>query len=133
MARRANSRLWSLLERMPLAGWRVSRGERAYARRQCTLLLQIYEQLRTEHSSLDGDELYARIVEHGLDCDPTAARSIVLGADRSYAQWPTERDVTFRDVATFLLMNQLLPPHSKTLGIQANVMAIVASTISPRL
>jgi hypothetical protein len=71
-------------------------------------------------------------VEHGLDCDPTAARSIVLGADRSFAQWPTERDVTLRDIASFLLMNQLLLAHSKTLGVQANVTSIVAAAIPLR-
>jgi hypothetical protein len=41
--------------------------------------------------------------------------------------------VTFRDVATFLLLNQLLPEHSRTLGVQATVTAIVATTIPLRL
>lgn len=132
-ARRASSPVWRLLARLPLYGWRIAWTERAYAKRQCALLLEIYEHLRKEHPELGGDELYARVVEYGLDCDPTAARSIVLGADRSFAQWPTERDVMFRDVASFLLMNQLLPAHSKTLGVQANVTSIVAAVIPLRL
>jgi len=131
MARRANSSVWRLLEHLPLFGWRVS--ERAYAKRQCVLLLEIYEHFQKEHPRLDGDELYARVVAYGLDCNPTAARSIVLGADRSFAQWPTERDVTFRDVVSYLLMNQLSLAHSKSLGVQANVTAIVAAVIPLRL
>ncbi|HJR71600.1 MAG TPA: hypothetical protein VKA43_16270 [Gammaproteobacteria bacterium] len=131
--RRTNSPIWRQLARLPLLDWYVARRESAYAERQCRLLLEIYEHFRSEHPELGSDELYARIVEHGLDCDSTAARSIVLEADRSFAQWPTERDVTFRDVVVFLLLNQLLPADSKTLGIQANVTAIVAKAIPLRL
>jgi hypothetical protein len=132
MARRAGP-VWKLAKNLPLSGWLASRSERAYANRQCGLLLEIYEQVRREQPMLSGDELYARVVEHGLDCDPTTARSIVLGADRSFAQWPTERDVTFRDVVGFLLMNQLLPAHSETLRVQANVTSIVTAAIPLRL
>ena len=133
MARRVGSPVWRLLERLSLSGWVAARAERAYANRQCALLLEIYEQLRKEHPGLGGDEPYARVVAYSLDCDPTAARSIVLAADRSFAQWPTERDVTFRDVASFLLMNQLLPAHSRTLGVQANITSIVVAAIPLRL
>lgn len=133
MARQADGSVWRLLERLPLFGWRVARAERAYAQRQCALLLEIYEHLQRQHPGIGGDELYARVVEYGLDCDPTAARSIILAADRSFAQWPTERDVTLRDVASFLMLNHLLPAHSKTLGVQANVTSIVAAAIPLRL
>jgi hypothetical protein len=133
MARRADSPVWRLLQHLPWFGWGVARTERTYARRQCALLLEIYEDFQSEQPGLRGDELYARVVAHGLDCDPTTARSIVLGADRSFAQWPTQRDVTFRDVVSFLLMNQLLPAHSKTLGVQANVTSIVTAVIPLRL
>ncbi|RPI64549.1 MAG: hypothetical protein EHM50_00470 [Lysobacterales bacterium] len=133
MARRAGSTAWRLLEHLPSFGWYVARAERAYAKRQCALLLEIYDHFRSEHPGLDGDGLYAQVVEYGLDCDPTAARSIVLAADRSFAQWPTERDVTLRDVASFLLMNQLLPAHSETLGVQTNVTSIVAAVVPLRL
>ena len=132
-ARCSNSQTWHLLERLRLVDWYVARRERVYAESQCRLLLEIYDHFRSEHPELGSDEIYARVVEHGLDCDPTAARSVVLEADRSFAQWPTEREVTFRDIATFLLLNQLLPAHSKTLGVQANVSAIVAATIPLRL
>jgi hypothetical protein len=133
MARRAGSSIWRLLECVPLFGWGAAHAERDYAQRQCALLLEIYEHVHNEHSELDGDELYARVVAYGLDCDLTTARSIVLGADRSFAQWPTERDVTFRDVVSFLLMNQLLPAHSQTLGVLANVTTIVTAAIPLRL
>jgi hypothetical protein len=129
ITRRSNSPFW----RLPLMDAYVARRESAYVKSQCKLLLEIYHHVRNEHRELDGDRLYARVVEHGLDCDATAARSIVLDADRSFAQWPTERDVTLRDVASFLLLNQLRPAQSKTLGIQANVTAIVATAIPLRL
>jgi hypothetical protein len=89
--------------------------------------------LAQQAPELRSDELYARVVEHGLDRDSMSARSIVLDADRGFAQWPTERDVSLRDVASFLLLNQLLPAQSKTLGVQTNITAIVATTIPLRL
>jgi hypothetical protein len=133
MARRANNPLWRLLEHVPLIDRHIARRERAYARGQCKLLLEIHGHFQRQHPGLGGDELYARVVEHGLDCDSTLARSIILEADRSFAQWPAERDVIFRDVACFLLLNHLLPAHSKTLGVQANIAAIVAAAIPLRL
>jgi len=129
---RTNSPIGRLLDRLGLIDWYVARRQSVYVENQCRLLLEIYDHFRNEHPELLGDELYARVIEHGLDCDSTAARSVVLEADRSFAQWPTERDVTLRDIATFLLLNQLLP-HRKTLGVQANVTAIVATTIPLRL
>lgn len=133
MARRANSFVWRLVEHLPLLGRSVARTEHAYAKRQCALLLEIYEHFQKQDPAVAGDELYARVVAYGLDCNLNAARSIVLGADRSFAQWPTERDVVFRDVVSFLLMNQLLPAHSRTLGVQANITSIVAAAIPLRL
>jgi hypothetical protein len=133
MARRTVSPGWRLLRRLPLFNRHVARRDAAYAKSQCKLLLAIYDHLRSEHPQLRNDELYARIVEYGLDCDSATARSIVLDADRRFAQWPTERDVTFRDVVAFLLLNQLLPAQCKTLGVQANVTAIVATAIPLRL
>ena len=133
MKRRTNNPIRRLLGRLPLIDWYVARRESAYAQSQCKRLLEIYVRVRSEHPELGSDELYARVVEQGLGCDSTVARSIVLEADRGFAQWPTERDVTFRDVVTFLLLNQLLPAHSKTLGVQANVTALVATVIPLRL
>ena len=133
MQRRAASPVWRRLARLPFFDRFVRRQETAYAAKQCKLLLEIYAHLRRAHPELRNDALYARVVEHGLDCDSTAARSIVLDADRRFAQWPTERDVTFRDVASLLLLNQLLPAHSQSLGVQANVTAIVAAVIPLRL
>jgi hypothetical protein len=133
MTRRTNNPVWRLLGRLPFIDWYVARRERAYAESQCRSLLEIYEHLRREHPELGSDRLYARVVEYRIGCDPTVARSIVLEADRSFAQWPTERDVTFRDVVVFLLLNQLLPADSKTLGVQPNVTAIVAKAIPLRL
>lgn len=133
VTRRTNGPVWRLLSRLPFIDWYVARRDRAYAESQCRSLLAIYEHFRREHPELGSDPLYARVVEYSIGCDSTVARSIVLEADRSFAQWPTERDVTFRDVVVFLLLNQLLPADSKTLGVQANVTAIVAKAIPLRL
>ena len=80
-------------------------------------------------STLHGEALYARTVTRGLACDTAQAREIVRLADVSYAQWPEERDVIFRDVVNYLIVHKILGKDAKSMGTQSDINQIVRDLI----
>jgi hypothetical protein len=121
--------LWWLAERIPVFSQLVARRERSVARKQCVVLLDICRELQDEDPALEGEHLYERVVARRLSCDEVKAREIVRAADQSFAQWPHERDVIFRDVVNFLIVNYIMLSHVRALGTQVDMVVIVNATI----
>ncbi len=80
--------------------------ERYYARRESRKVLAMYHVMRAEHPELTGTELYQTIVasltRSDADVANVAAQAIVRAAGQSFAAWPSERALTFRDVVHYL-------------------------------
>lgn len=125
--------LWRLAEVFPPLNVFVVRRERSMARRQCILLLEICRELQKENPGLQGERLYELVVAKRLACDTARARQLVRQADQSFAQWPDERDVNFRDVVNFVIVNNIMGKHRRALGIHVDMVVIVKAAIPEAL
>jgi hypothetical protein len=125
----ADSVLWRAAEHLPFFARMVAKKEKEYALRQAALMLDICRHLQTENPGISGEALYEMVVQYGLDCDAQKARDIIRGADQSFAQWPDERDVNFRDICNYVIFHQLMAQHTKALGTRADMEAIIAFAI----
>ena len=99
------------------------------ANRQCALMLEICREMQKENPGLEGERLYERVVAQRLSCDESEARELVRRADQSFAQWPDDRDVNFRDVVNFVIVNNIMGAHRTALGIHADMAVIVNAAI----
>ena len=121
--------LWRVAEHFPFLNRVVAGRERSLARAQCEQMLDICHALKADDPKLEGEALYERAVAKQLSCDETKARQIVRLADQSFAQWPDERDVNLRDVANYMIVNQIMNAHTTALGTRVDVEQLVAAVI----
>ena len=85
--------------------------------------------MRAESPNLAGRTLYRHIVSQHLGLDPQAANTIVWRAEQSFAAWPNERDVQFRDVVLYLAVDEYLKSHVAREGTQINMGNVVTRII----
>ena len=110
-----------------------ARRERLYAERESAVMLEWYERVRAADAQLSGKKLYEKIVADRRGCDPREAREIVRHAEDSYALWPDDRDLTFRDVVHYVIVHDLLAAHPDSLGTRANTEHAVKNSIPGEL
>ena len=120
----ADNAMWGAADRWPIFSFLVEWRERRYARQQSAELCEIYRRHREENPALSKEALYEKVVVERLRCSPAHARDVIRGADQSFAQWPEERDVIFRDVVNYVITHQLMAAHDKTLGTRADMVEI---------
>ena len=125
--------IWRLADLIPPMSFVVARQERLYAEGESAVLLELYRGIRSANAQLAGKEIYERVVAHRLGCDETEAREIVRHADESYAQWPDERDLKFRDVVHYVIVHHLLASHTGRVGTLANTEQTVMANIPDEL
>lgn len=82
--------------------------DRRFARGQCQRALRLYEQVHQERPDLRGRALYQEIVRRCAGGEPEQAIGIVRRAEDSFAAWPAGRDVRFRDVVAYVLIDELV-------------------------
>ena len=129
----AQSIIWRLADLIPSLSFLVARRERVYAERESAMMLELYRGVRSANAQLAGKKLYEKIVAHRLGCDEREAREIVRHADESYAQWPDDRDLAFRDVVHYVIVHHLLAPHTGFVGTLANTEQTVMAVIPGEL
>lgn len=112
-----------------LRAWR----ERRLAARCCRRLLGLYETVAAEHPQLIGSSLYLEVVAMHNGCDASAAQDVLRDAEQSYAIWPVERELNFRDVVHYLAVSEIFAADSASPWAQANVKRIVDGSIPHRL
>jgi hypothetical protein len=96
-------RLLILMEGLvPLPVWR----ERTYARRASRELLELYHRLAAEAPGLTGRDLYERVVAERTGIDSKGVGVIVQRAEESFAEWPVERPLIFRDIVLYLILQK---------------------------
>jgi hypothetical protein len=119
------SRLATLLEWLPLAVWR----ERRQARRASLALLEIYHRIAAESPELTGVGRYERIVVERTGLDVSTARVLVQRAEESFAEWPVERPLIFRDVVQYLVMQEHLASAPGVAGARSALGDVVATVV----
>jgi len=110
-------------------GFLVAWSERRYARRASLGVLETYRRAHAAHPQLSGTELYAHVVAAHSHTDRETALKVVRQAGESFADWPNWRDVTFRDVVSFVVLADYLRSNPKRGGTSTNVRRIIAKTI----
>lgn len=125
--------LWRAARYLPFLNQMVAKREQTLARTCCEQMLDILKSIKTSEPGLHSEALYARAVSQRLACDLARAREVVRMADQSFAQWPEERDVRFRDVVNYLIVHEIMGKDPKTMGAQSDIDRIIRDTIPKEL
>lgn len=96
----------SYLQRLRNIGMVANWIERRHARRASMELLNLFRKVRRSKPELAGRPLYEAVVAQHLGLGSGPAALAVSRADASFAQWPRERDVRFRDVVHLLVFEE---------------------------
>jgi len=87
------------------AGWR----EKHHAAKTSRQMLELYRSLSAAGGpGLGKEQLYRRVVMARLRVTPAAADKVLARATESFATWPVERALTFRDVVHYLAVADYL-------------------------
>lgn len=108
--------------------------ERHYARRASEQLLDLFRRERGEHPDLSGRALYEAVAARRLGAKPRiSAAELVRRAEESFADWPAERAVRFRDVVHYLIFDEYLHQGKAREATKTNMGAVVARVIPEEL
>jgi transposase-like protein len=108
------------------AGWR----EKHYAARISRELLELHRTVAATHPRLTKRELYREIVIARLGGTLAAADAALDRATESFASWPVERPLTFRDVVHYLAVSDYLAANGDIAEwTQENLGRVVSSVV----
>lgn len=107
--------------------------ERVQIRRACSHSLKLYRQIAAEMPQASKMELYAQVVKRRGEHDDAAVREILRHAEESFAQWPVDRDLTFRDLVAYLAVTDCMRANPGSKGVRSEVIGVVADAIPAEL
>jgi hypothetical protein len=108
-----------------LRTWR----ECSYAKRASRRAVQVYREVELTKPELSGLTRYKEVVSRQTGLDDTAVRRILAGAESSFAAWPVERELRFRDVVQYLVISKCLADEPNALGTRTRLTAIIESEV----
>lgn len=109
----------------PFLAWR----ERRYARGAANSALLLYHRMRAKEPALARIDLYAAIVCIRSGVSTPEARAILHRARESFAAWPIDRDLIFRDIVQYLVISEYLKYQSTRASTTINMADVVAKII----
>jgi hypothetical protein len=112
-----------------VAAWREVR----FAKNAGRLALDLYQRLRKERPELTGRALYEAFVCERNALGKSAAQVILQRAEASFAAWPNDRDLIFRDVVQYVVISEYLVLHPKRGGTTTNMAGTISRLISANL
>ena len=107
--------------------------ERWYAWRASRAMLKQYHRARTVGHTLSGRPLYEDILCRHFGFTPAGAAAILNGAENSYCLWPLKRELRFRDVVSYVVVQEYLHINNFLRGTQTDMRRIVARVIPAEL
>ena len=110
---------------VPLPRWQ----KRTRTRRAARALLAVHARVSAEAPDLRGADLYERIVARYAQLDAKASAALVLHAAESFADWPVDRSVTFRDVVQYLIVERELRRSTDDDDVRETVIDVVATIV----
>jgi hypothetical protein len=119
----------NLFQRQRELGVFAAWSERRYAKRASLEILELFCSERQKHPELTGPSLYEAVVARRLGPDGTNARTIVRQAKESFADWPVERSLRFRDVVSYLVFDEYLRSVGTRRGTRTQIGHVVARVI----
>ena len=104
--------------------------ERRYAKQASAQLLDLFWSERRERPDLNDRALYEAVTARRLgENPPISAAEIVRRAEESFADWPVERDLRFRDVVHYLIFDEYMRAGKAREGTKTNMGVVVARII----
>jgi hypothetical protein len=104
-----------------------------HVKRTCRECLLLYRQIERGKTGSTVDERYAFVVAERTGADLNGVKSVMRHVEESFAVWPNERPVHFRDVVQYLAITECLREAESESGIRAEVAAVVARLIPANL
>jgi hypothetical protein len=112
-----------------LSAWQ----ERYYAKRASTEVLEAYQRVHTQRPELAGRALYRQVVMVRTGIDAKAADALLQSAEQSFAEWPVQRELDFRDVAHYLVYDGYMRSFGSRHWTRRHIGHIVDSVIPAKL
>jgi hypothetical protein len=107
--------------------------ERRFAKGASQQLLELFRHEQRERPELKGRALYEAVIARRLGSNPTlSAAEIVRRAAESFAGWPTDRELKFRDVVHYQVFDEYMR-LSEVVGTRTNFRVAVAQIIPAEL
>jgi hypothetical protein len=104
--------------------------ERRYAKEASEQLLELFRREQREHPELKARTLYEAVAARRLGTNPSiSAVEIVRRAEESFADWPVERELRFRDVVHYLIFDEYMRAGKARDGTKTNMGVVVARII----
>jgi len=104
-----------------------------YAWRASRAMLKWYRRMRSEDSRIIGRALYEQILVRRAGLNPIAAAEIVDRTAASFCVWPAKREVRYRDVVSYLIVQDYLLSHPIRSGTRTDMRQVVSRVISHEL
>jgi hypothetical protein len=112
-----------------MAAWR----EHRFARKAGRGALARHRRLCVAHPDMHGRALYEAFVCERNALTASAAQVVLHRAEASFAAWPSERALIFRDVVCYLVISEYLASHPEHSGTAINMARVIASVIPREL
>lgn len=98
--------------------------------REC---LRLHQEVAAAAPQLPTLDRYREVVARQTGLDDDSVRRILQGATSSYAQWPHERDLQFRDVVQYLVALRCLDGDTGAEGIRSRIESVIREEIPAEL
>ena len=108
-----------------LRTWR----ERASARAISRSAIQHYHDVGASRPDLVGALRYREVVARQTGLGEDEAQTIVDSAEDSFAVWPVQRPLIFRDVVQYLVIRHCLQADAQAYGIHSRLISIIADEV----
>jgi hypothetical protein len=107
--------------------------ERQHVKRTCRDCLALYRQGEAQRANTTAAERYAHVIASRTGADANGVNTILRRAEESFAAWPNDRPLNFRDVVQYLAVTERLGDTLSESGVRAHVAEIVARLIPANL
>jgi hypothetical protein len=106
-----------------------SHRERSLARNRSRDLMRDYLNVAAASPGLHGVDQYRAVLARQPGLNPDAIEKVIRGAEDSFAIWPVERPLKFRDVVQYLIVVDCLKANPDTTGVRSRLTTIIAEEV----
>jgi hypothetical protein len=95
--------------------------DRGRIRRMCVELLELHRRVEMEMPRDSSTARYARVIELRSGADAAAVSNFMRRAEESFATWPVERPLTFRDIVLYVAVTNDLKSDIAVAGVRSRI------------
>jgi hypothetical protein len=87
----------------------------------CVELLELHRRVEMEMPRDSSTARYARVIELRSGADAAAVTNFMRRAEESFATWPVERPLTFRDIVLYVAVTNDLKSDIAVAGVRSRI------------